>query len=138
MNTRPDLLQAEYDAACERIGDLCADVEKAEAERDRLAATLEIYKASDIKFQDLVVSLDTKCDRMVARMGELEGALQETNEAITEAVEAENKACEEIARADMKYYAGLNKISKGNKWGEAEDAAEVIAMNIKNREKKKQ
>lgn len=53
--------------------------------------------------------------------------------AIREAVEAERKACAEIARADMEYYAGLYKISKGTNWGEAEDAAEVIAMNIEAR-----
>ena len=124
MNTRPDLLQAEYDAACERIGDLCADVEKAEAERDRLAATLEIYKASDIKFQDLVVSLDTKCDRMVARMGELEGALQETNEAITELrIKLQQQTA---APVPFPYYEGVQErarqaLSKMDD-GEADDA----------------
>lgn len=49
--------------------------------------------------------------------------------AIREArIEAFREAAE-IARHDVKYYAGLY-IMTGDKWGEAKDAAEIIAANI--------
>ncbi len=50
-----------------------------------------------------------------------------------EAVSVENKGCAELARKDAEYYAGLYKITKQKKWGEAADAAEIIAMNIEAR-----
>ena len=55
-STRPDLLQAEYGAACERIGDLCAEVEKAEAQIAKLAARVGEQHTA-LKWAEAVMSI---------------------------------------------------------------------------------
>ena len=74
--TRPDLLQAEYDAACERIGDLLADLEKAEATKIELAEHLDKTVATAADAVMRANEAEAERDRLEANCAAKDAALE--------------------------------------------------------------